>query len=191
MMVGSWRSNQILRIQQAKRYVPRVEPHPNSSRQPIACSTRCARPKGDPDPGWQRITWEEALDETATAMRRIAAESGPEAVAFAVTTPSGTAISDAGPWVDRLINAFGSPNNCNATELCAWHRNYARAFTTGTAIGTPDYERAGCILLWGHNPSTSLLAAATKIADPRARGAKLVAVDPRRIWFAVKADCWL
>src|ERR1700719_2109549 len=126
---------------------------------------RRTRPKGDPDPGWRRITWDEALDETATAMRRIAAESGPETVAFAVTTPSGTAISDAAPWVDRLINAFGSPNNCNATELCAWHRNYARVFTTGTAIGTPDYERAGCILLWGHNPSTSLLAAATRVAD--------------------------
>jgi anaerobic selenocysteine-containing dehydrogenase len=100
-------------------------------------------------------------------MRRIAAESGPEAVAFAVTTPSGTAISDAAPWIDRLINAFGSPNNRNATEICAWHRNYARAFTTGTAIGTPDYERAGCILLWGHNPSTSLLAAPTKVAPGR------------------------
>jgi anaerobic selenocysteine-containing dehydrogenase len=152
---------------------------------------RRTRPKGDRDPGWQRITWDEALDETATAMRRIAAESGPEAVAFAVTTPSGTAISDAGPWIDRLINAFGSPNNCNATELCAWHRNYARAFTTGTATGTPDYERAGCILLWGHNPSTSLLAAATRVADAKGRGAKLIVVDPRRIGFAVKADCWL
>jgi anaerobic selenocysteine-containing dehydrogenase len=152
---------------------------------------RRTRPKGDTDPGWRRITWDEALDETATAMRRIAAESGPEAVAFAVTTPSGTAISDAGPWVDRLINAFGSPNNCNATEICAWHRNYARVFTTGTAIGTPNYDRAGCILLWGHNPSTSLLAAATKVADAKARGAKLIVVDPRRIGFAVKADSWL
>jgi anaerobic selenocysteine-containing dehydrogenase len=152
---------------------------------------RRTRPKGDPDPGWQRITWDEALDKTATAMRRIAAKGGPEAVAFAVTTPSGTAISDAAPWIDRLISVFGSPNNCNATEICAWHRNYARAFTTGTAIGTPDYEQAGCILLWGHNPSTSLLAAATKIADARVRGAKLIVIDPRRIGFAVKADCWL
>jgi len=152
---------------------------------------RRTRPKGDPDPGWQRITWDEALDETATEMRRIADESGPEAVAFAVTTSAGTAISDAGPWVDRLINAFGSPNNCNATEICAWHRNYARVFTIGSAIGTPDYEQTGCILLWGHNPSTSQLAAATKVADAKARGAKLIVVDPRRIGFAVKADCWL
>ena len=152
---------------------------------------RRTRPKGDADPGWQRISWDEALDETAAAMRRIATESGPEAVAFAVTTSSGTAISDAQPWIDRLINAFGSPNNCNAWEICAWHRQYARAFTTGTGIGTPDYAKAGCILLWGHNPSTSLLAAATRVAAARARGAKLIVVDPRHIGFAVKADCWL
>jgi anaerobic selenocysteine-containing dehydrogenase len=56
---------------------------------------RRTRPKGDSDPGWQRITWDEALNETATAMRRIAAESGPEAVAFAITTTAGTAISAA------------------------------------------------------------------------------------------------
>src|SRR5262249_57436102 len=37
----------------------------------------------------------------------------------------------------------------------------------------------------------SLLAAATKIADARARGAKIVVIDPRRVGFAVKADCWL
>ena len=28
------------------------------------------RPKGEPDPGWQRISWDEALDTVAAAMRR-------------------------------------------------------------------------------------------------------------------------
>src|SRR5579863_1976196 len=152
---------------------------------------RRTRPKGDPDPGWQRITWDEALDETAAQMRRIAAESGPEAVAFAVTTSSGTAISDAGPWVNRLINAFGSPNNCNAYEICSWHRDFAGAFTMGGPLGAPDYARAGCILLWGFNPSTSWLAAAGAVADARAAGAKLIAIDPRHAGLAVKADRWL
>jgi anaerobic selenocysteine-containing dehydrogenase len=62
---------------------------------------------------------------------------------------------------------------------------------TGASIGTPDYERAGCILLWGYNPTTSWLAAAGVIADARARGAKLVVIDPRHVGFAVKADRWL
>lgn len=149
------------------------------------------RPKGNPDPGWRRIGWDEALDRTASEMKRIAAESGAEAVAFAVTTAAGTAISDAAPWINRLINAFGSPNNCNANEICAWHRDYATGFTTGAGIGTPDYERAGCILLWGHNPSASWLAAAGAIVEARERGAKLIVVDPRRVGLAVKADRWL
>lgn len=169
----------------------RASPELVEARDRLLLPLRRTRPKGDPDPGWQRITWDEALDETAAALRRIADESGPEAVAFAITTSSGTAISDAGPWINRLINAFGSPNNCNANEICAWHRDYARAFVTGAAIGTPDYARAGCILLWGHNPSTSWLAAAGMVADARARGAKLVVVDPRHAGFAVKADRWL
>src|SRR6516162_8366844 len=40
-------------------------------------------------------------------------------------------------------------------------------------------------------PRCSLLAAATRVAAARARGAKLIVVDPRHIGFAVKADCWL
>ena len=43
---------------------------------------RRRRPKGDPDPGWEEISWDAALDEIAAAMRRIAATHGPQAVAF-------------------------------------------------------------------------------------------------------------
>jgi len=149
------------------------------------------RPKRDPDPGWQRISWDQALDETASALRRIAAASGPEAVAFALTSPSGTAISDASPWIERLVRAFGSPNNCYATEICNWHKDFAHRFTTGAGIGVPDLARAGCMVYWGHNPSTAWLATAVDAADARARGAKLIVVDPRKVGLAVKADRWL
>jgi hypothetical protein len=44
-------------------------------------------------------------------MRRIATKRGPESVAFAATTSAATAISHAFPWIYRLINSFGSPNN--------------------------------------------------------------------------------
>src|SRR5713226_5760072 len=42
------------------------------------------RPKGDPDPGWERISWDEALDLTAANLRRIATEHGSESVVFSV-----------------------------------------------------------------------------------------------------------
>ena len=54
-----------------------------------------------------------------------------------------------------------------------------------------DLERTDCFILWGHNPSTTWLAHATRIADAKARGAKLVVVDPRSAGFANKADQWL
>jgi anaerobic selenocysteine-containing dehydrogenase len=152
---------------------------------------RRTRPKGDPDPGWARISWDEALDWTAARMREAAAGEGPEAVAFAVTTPSGTAVSDGFGWIERLIRVFGSPNTIWGEELCAWHRDFATAYTFGVDIGNPDFGRTGCLLLWGHNPSTSFLAQATAAAEAEARGAALVVVDPRRAGLANRADQWL
>jgi anaerobic selenocysteine-containing dehydrogenase len=149
------------------------------------------RPKDDPDPGWVRISWDEALQWTAEQMRTVAERDGPEAVAFGVTTPSGTAVSDGFPWINRLIRLFGSPNMTWAEELCAWHRDYATAYTFGVDIGTPDFPRTGCLLLWGHNPSTSYLAQATEAAETKARGAALIVVDPRRAGLAARADQWL
>jgi anaerobic selenocysteine-containing dehydrogenase len=152
---------------------------------------RRTHPKGAPDPGWTRITWDEALDWTAARMREAAARHGPEAVAFAVTTPSGTAVSDGFPWIERLIRFFGSPNTIWAEELCAWHRDFATAYTFGADIGTPDFAGTGCLLLWGHNPSTSFLAQATAAAEAKTRGAALIVVDPRRAGLANRADQWL
>ena len=121
-------------------------------------------PKGDPEPRWERIGWDEALDTIAGQMTRIAAESGPESVAFALTTPSGTAISDSLQWIERLLRAFGSSNNCYGTEICNWHKDHATEYTYGVGIGRPDLDQAGCILLWGHNPNTSWLAQAQRVS---------------------------
>ena len=150
------------------------------------------RPKGDPDPGWVEISWDAALDATASAMRRLAEENGPESVAFGVTTAAGTAISDSAHWIQRLMNAFGSPNNCHAQELCAWHKGKAQTYTLGASgIGTPDFDHTGCIVLWGHNPNTAFLAHGWKTSEAKSRGASLVVIDPRHAGPAVKADQWL
>ncbi|MGH7316196.1 MAG: molybdopterin-dependent oxidoreductase, partial [Candidatus Rokuibacteriota bacterium] len=152
---------------------------------------RRTRPKSDPEAGWERISWDEALDWTAARMREVARRHGPEGVAFGVTTPAGTAVSDGFLWILRLIRAFGSPNMVWGEELCAWHRDFVTAFTFGVDIGTPDFDRTGCLLLWGHNPSATYLAQATAVQDATTRGAALVVVDPRRAGPAAKADQWL
>lgn len=152
------------------------------------------RPKGDPDPGWQRISWDEALDLTAAKLRAIAAEHGPESVVFSSASPSTSAMDDAIMWLQRLMFAFGSPNLCISLELCGWGRSFATQYTFGIPVPgayMPDLEQAGCILFWGYNPSAARLAHAVATTAALKRGAKLIVVDPRRAGLANKADVWL
>ncbi|HMB33697.1 MAG TPA: molybdopterin-dependent oxidoreductase [Methylomirabilota bacterium] len=154
------------------------------------------RPKGDPDPGWQRIGWDEALDLVATRLRQIADRHGPESVVFSQVSASTSAISDSATWIWRLMRAFGSPNFCGSMELCGWGRTFAMRFTYGIGMGVsnspmPDLEHAGCILFWGYNPSLARLSHATATVAALKRGARLIVVDPRRVGLASKADVWL
>jgi anaerobic selenocysteine-containing dehydrogenase len=160
---------------------------------------RRTRPKGDPDPGWEEISWDMALDLIAAAMRRTAAQYGPEAVAFSMSSPSTTAIADSAPFVRRLMNAFGTPNLVWALDLCGWGRGFATRYVfgvgsvaTGGAGGAmPDIARTGCLILWGYNPSFTRITHATATVAGLKRGMKLVVIDPRNVGLANKADVWL
>ena len=90
-------------------------------------------PKDDPDPGWARISWDEALALTASRLLEIKARHGPEAVAFPIATPAGSAAVDFMPWAWRLANAFGSPNVVTNTHICQWHRDWGATYTYGRA----------------------------------------------------------
>ncbi|MER5890365.1 molybdopterin-dependent oxidoreductase [Streptomyces sp. NPDC001941] len=152
---------------------------------------RRTNPKDDPDPGWEPVSWDEALDEIAARLSRIAAESGPETVAFGVATPSGTMVSDATEWIERFVRRFGSPNTVYSAEICNWHKDSAHAFTFGGPLPPPDYENTALAVLWGFNPAKTWLAQSAALSAARARGARLAVVDPRRSTSALGADHWL
>ncbi|MEQ9331082.1 molybdopterin-dependent oxidoreductase [Thalassobaculum sp.] len=169
------------------RAAPELVYHPDRLTRPM----RRTAPKGAADPGWVPVSWDEALSEIAGRMAAVAADHGPEQVAFSVTTPSGTHISDSIAWIERLIRAYGSPNTIYGTEICNWHKDFASRFTFGTDIGTPDFANADCVLLWGNNPSATWLARAVEVQKAMRRGARLIVVDPRPTGLARRADPWL
>lgn len=148
-------------------------------------------PRGADSPEWVEIGWPEALDTIAERLGSIRREAGAETVAFAVTTPSGTPMVDSFEWVERFIRCFGSPNLIYAVEICGWHKDYAQALTYGRGIGAADYDNADAIVLWGHNPTRTWLAQATRIAQARKRGATVAVVDPKRGGAGESADLWL
>ena len=169
------------------RAAPELLYHPQRLRQPL----KRTRPRDDPEPGWVEVSWEEALDDIAARLNAIKRESGAHAVAFSSASPGATALSDSLDWIERLIFSFGSPNFLTGVEICNWHRDYGHAFTFGTGIGMPDYAQSDLIVLWGFNPSNVWLAQAQAIGAARARGAKLLVVDPAHTRYARDADLWL
>src|SRR4051812_11712598 len=177
------------------RVAPELVYHPERLTHPM----RRTRPKGDRDPCWQRIGWDEALDTIASAMRRIAERHGPQAVAFTAASPSTSAIHDSRGFLQRLANAFGTPNANITLDVCGWGRAFATRYTYGVgSVGTgssggamPDIEHSGVLILWGYNPSYTRLTHATATVAALKRGMRLIVVDPRHVGLASKADLWL
>ena len=166
------------------------------SKQRLQYPMRRTKPKGDPDPGWERITWDEALDTIAARLNEIKAKFGPEAVAFARSGPGGSPMGEIDPWINRLANAFGSPNGIATTHICQWHRDCGSAYTYGNiggrgAMGRAEFERSACILIWGNNVHATRNSLVPLIRRGQERGAKLIVIDPRQTKMAAMADLWL
>jgi anaerobic selenocysteine-containing dehydrogenase len=149
------------------------------------------RPKGERDPGWARLAWDEALALTASRLGDIKTRYGPEAVVFGCATAAGTSAADFFPWVQRLANAFGSPNLLYPNHLCGWHKSGSAQYTYGMSPPQPDYEHTRCMLLWGYNPQASQPTEAMRISRAKARGVPLIVIDPHKAGVVDKADLWL
>ena len=128
---------------------PEIVYSPDRLRSPM----KRTRPKGDSDPGWAAISWDEAMELTAARLLDVKARFGPEAVVFGMGTSSGSSISDAARWLERLANAFGSPNFMAPVYICNWNREWGSHYTYGVATPPPDYDNSRCILLSGLQPS--------------------------------------
>ena len=150
-----------------------------------------SRPKGDPDPGWVRVTWDQALNLTALRLNDIKTRYGAEAVVFSRATTAGSAAIDYDGWLQRLANAFGSPNFLTSNHICTWNRRVGSKYTYGVGMPLPDFDQTRCILLWGINPTATSPAQAVRVNRALNRGAKLIVVDPRKTTLAGKADYWL
>ncbi|HZH81542.1 MAG TPA: molybdopterin-dependent oxidoreductase [Phototrophicaceae bacterium] len=166
---------------------PELVYHPDRLDYPL----KRTRPKGDADPGWQRVSWDDALDDIARRVLEICERHGAKAIALAKGTKSGTSVDDAERWLGRLLYSIGSPNWISTTHVCNWHKDTGFSYTFGSNLPTPDLEHSKTFLLWGHNPSSTSLILAHDIVQARSRGMKTVVVDPRRIGIGAQANILL
>ena len=133
-------------------------------------------PKGSPDPGYVRISWDEAYDMIVGHMKRIREKHGPHAVFFYVGDPKEPRAA-----VQRLAATFGSVNyGDESSTACRKGANTAEVLTYGFGTtGSPPNKNTRSMLIWGTNPPYSGPANEWRdLLKAKERGVKFVVVDP-------------
>lgn len=138
---------------------------------------------------FERISWEEALDEISARLRGIVEEYGGEAIwPYQGTGTLGYLQGCEGVAGRRLWNALGASKHW--LNICSAAGNSGLRLTNGSPGGMDpeNFALAKLILLWGTNTLTSGHHLWKFIQDARAEGAYVVAIDPIRTRTADQAD---
>jgi anaerobic selenocysteine-containing dehydrogenase len=138
--------------------------------------------------GWERITWDEALDTITEKFNKVIREQGPESLFIGQGTGR-----DYESHFSRFGNLLGTPNVLTAGHMCYLSRIGASLITCGR-FPVCDYEgEPKCIVLWAVNPLWTNPDEYKGASFWRAykKGAKLIVIDPRRNFYTQKADLWL
>lgn len=163
-------------------YAPKHFSHPDRLLYPI----KRAGERGGNE--WERVSWEEAMDDIALRLQKVIDEYGPEA--FAVAQSGATGLGDNG-LCRRFMNYVGTPNWIGGVSYCAGNTAAINRYVYGW-FPRADILNSNCIVLIGHDPrrhSWTMEYKAIRMAQ--AKGAKLIVVDPRRSENAERADIWL
>lgn len=142
---------------------------------------------------WQRITWDQALDEIAEKLAELKAKYGPETLAETEGTLRGTLF-----WMRSRFNyLFGNPQNAfHPGVTCALNRYSIGQAIVGWRVCdkamTPkktSIDNTNCIVIWGNDPPNSLQRAYHWMTERRkARPLKIIVIDPRVTGMAEIAD---
>ena len=140
-------------------------------------------------------SWDEAYAEIERRLPPIVAAHGKDAVGVSLGNPMAHKIGLALYGV-RLLKALGTRNVFTASTLDQMPKQLSNGLMFGSwlTLAVPDIERCDYLLVLGANPVASNGSLWTvpdfrgKAKAMRARGGKLVVIDPRRTETAELAD---
>src|SRR5271167_2159927 len=140
--------------------------------------------------GWQRISWDEALDEIASRFRAISAEFGSEAIlpySFGGTLGA----LNSGSMDRRFFHRLGA-SQLDRT-ICSRAGEAGLESVYGVKLGTEpeQFRHSKYIIAWASNIHGNNVHLWPFIMEARRNGAKLVVIDPYRTRTAECADWYL
>jgi anaerobic selenocysteine-containing dehydrogenase len=156
---------------------------------------RLRRPLHKIDGAWIEIGWDEAFELAAERLAAIQVRHGNDAIGMYAGNPSvhniGTALGNA-----HLARLMKTRNVFSATSVDQLPQQLASLLMYGHQflLPIPDIDRTAYFLIMGGNPVASNGSLMTvpdvtrRLADIRARGGKVVVLDPRFTETAAVAD---
>jgi anaerobic dimethyl sulfoxide reductase subunit A len=136
---------------------------------------------------FQRISWEEALDQVASELLRVRARYGNAAILDASRSGSLSALHGR-TAAQRFLYMFGGctelwSNMSAEAEIFAVRMTFgAKAVYKSAGREPTDYVNSKLILMWGWSPGDGTFGTGTwqYLRLAKKRGVRIVAIDPRR-----------
>jgi anaerobic selenocysteine-containing dehydrogenase len=156
---------------------------------------RLTRPVKKVDGKWQEISWEQALDETATNLAAIRDKYGKDAIAMYYGNPNGHNFSTQ-IYTQMFITMLNTQRFFSAGSVDQQPKNLSceLLYGNGWVFPIPDIDHTDFFVCMGGNPMVSqgsLMSAPdieNRLKAIQQRGGSVVVIDPRRTETADIAD---
>lgn len=138
---------------------------------------------------FERISWETAIDKICKELKLVKEKSGPLGLMLFTSGGCEGMLSN---YNKSFFTQFGG-YTAKKGNLCCSAGSEAIRLTYGEVKHNApwDAENAGLIVLWGKNPANTNVHEMKHINDAKAKGAKLITIDPIKTASTVKSDLHL
>jgi molybdopterin guanine dinucleotide-containing S/N-oxide reductase-like protein len=139
---------------------------------------------------WQRITWDEALEEITSRFKKIVAEFGSEAI-LPFSFGGTLGMLNSASMDRRFFHRLGASQL--ARNICSAAGEAGLESVLGVKLGTEpeQFRHSRYIIAWAANIHGNNVHLWPFIEEARRQGAKLVVIDPYRTRTAACADWYL
>ena len=136
---------------------------------------------------WERVSWDEALDDLAARIRTAMEEERHDQVMYHVGRPGEDG------YTERMLAAWAVDGHNSHTNVCSSGARAGYHYWMGIDRPSPDHENADVILLVSSHLETGhyFNPHAQRIIEGKKRGAKLIVLDTRLSNTSTHADFWL
>ena len=140
---------------------------------------------------WQKIPWDQAINEVGDRLLAIRKESGPDAVFWVGSSKHS---NEQAYLMRKFVSFFGTNNMDHQARICHSTTVAGVANTWGYGAMTNSYndmQNTRCALYIGSNAAEAHPVSMLHMLHAKETGAKMIVVDPRFTRTAAKADVYV